>query len=123
MTLSAFNLFPDVGTWNMPNMLYHTFCFEFAKLWFYIQESDLFDIPIPEYNGATSVHVKPKKKVPLDAPEPLGKPSVTLSWADAHLRYCLLTGRSVASILHLLNYTPVLMNMELQYLCGTYRAL
>ena len=42
-----------------------------------------------------------------NAPTPKGKPVRTMSWCDANLMHCHVTGHSVSGILHLLNQTPV----------------
>jgi hypothetical protein len=47
------------------------------------------------------------RKLPKDAPEPLGK-YVTLShYIDANLMHDVTTGKSVTGILHLINKTPL----------------
>jgi hypothetical protein len=48
-----------------------------------------------------------KEEVPRDIPKPLGKPVVTVSYVDANLLHCMVTGRSVTGILHFLNGTPI----------------
>ena len=48
-----------------------------------------------------------RKKIPEDAPRPLGKPVVTTTYVDANLMHCLLTGRSVTGVLHFVNQTPI----------------
>ena len=48
-----------------------------------------------------------KELVPQDIPEPLGKYVVMVSYVDANLFHDIITGRSVSSILHLLNKTPI----------------
>ena len=45
--------------------------------------------------------------LPTDAPEPLGKFVVAISYHDANLHHNVLTGRSVTGILHLVNKTPI----------------
>ena len=41
--------------------------------------------------------------LPTDAPEPLGKFAVTISYYDANLHHNVLIRRSVTGILHLVN--------------------
>jgi hypothetical protein len=43
----------------------------------------------------------------LDAPEPLGKFVTLTHYLDANLYHCMLTGRSVTGVLHLLNQCPI----------------
>lgn len=54
-----------------------------------------------------TVYGTPKEEVPHDAPKPLGRYVQTVSYVDANLLHCLLTGRSVTATLHFLNATPV----------------
>jgi len=48
-----------------------------------------------------------KEEIPLDAPAPKGKPVTVTSFFDANLHHDLISGKSVAGILHQLNKTPV----------------
>jgi hypothetical protein len=69
---------------------------------------DYSDIPRTEYDWEFSVYRGAKGAIPKDAPEPLGKPVVTTTYFDANLYHCMLTGKSVSGVLHLLfNKTPV----------------
>jgi hypothetical protein len=54
-----------------------------------------------------SIYGSTKEDTPIDAPTPLGKHVVTISYVDANLLHCLITGRSVTGILHFLNGTPI----------------
>ncbi len=45
-------------------------------------------------------------EIPGDMPPPLGPPVVTISYVDANLLHCSLTGRASTGILHLVNGTP-----------------
>jgi hypothetical protein len=62
---------------------------------------------VPSYDWSDSVYGSVKEDVPRDAPKPLGKPVVTVSYVDANLLHCLVTGRSVTGVLHFLNGTPI----------------
>ena len=46
------------------------------------------------------------KKIPKDAPEPLGKSVATTKFLDANLLHDLITGRFVTAVLHFFNLTP-----------------
>jgi len=48
-----------------------------------------------------------KEEIPLDAPEPKGKPVTVTSFFDANLYHDLISGKSVTGILHQLNKTPI----------------
>ena len=45
--------------------------------------------------------------IPSDAPLPLGKCVILTHYVDANLYHCMLTGRSVTGIIHLINGTPI----------------
>jgi hypothetical protein len=62
---------------------------------------------VPTYDWSDSVYGDVKEDVPKGVPVPLGKPVVTVSYVDANLLHCLVTGRSVTGILHFLNGTPI----------------
>jgi hypothetical protein len=55
----------------------------------------------------TSVYGNPKEEIPTDMPVPKGKMVRTTTYADANLMHCLVTGRSMSGILHLVNQTPI----------------
>ena len=61
----------------------------------------------PTQDWLYSVYGKPTEDIPYNAPEPKGKPVRTSTFKDANLMHCLVTGRSVTGILHLLNQTPI----------------
>jgi len=68
---------------------------------------DFSDLVVPEYDWSATTYGTVREAIPHDAPPPLGKPVVTVSYVDANLLHCLNTGRSVAGILHFLNGTPI----------------
>ena len=48
-----------------------------------------------------------KEELPTDMPTPKGKPVRMTTMVDANLMHCLVTGRSMTGIIHLVNQTPV----------------
>jgi hypothetical protein len=54
-------------------------------------------------NGTILFYGDVKEGLPHDLPEAKGKPVTTTTYVDAHLYHCLMTGRSVTGIIHLLN--------------------
>ena len=71
------------------------------------EEPDLTGIPTPVYDWEESVYGKATELIPHDAPVPLGKHVITISYCDASLYHNLVTGRSVTGVLHFLNKTPI----------------
>ena len=60
-----------------------------------------------QYDWINSIYGPNNEELPPNMPTPLGKPFRTTTYADANLLHCLVTGRSVSGILHLVNQTPV----------------
>jgi hypothetical protein len=108
MTLSSFRALPRRGHLDRAKrVVSYLYRFKFAKIRFRTHEPDFSDLVVPEYDWADAVYGKVKEDIPSDAPTPLGKPVVTVSYVDANLLHCLVTGRSVTGILHFLNGTPI----------------
>jgi hypothetical protein len=70
-------------------------------------EPDYSDLPEQKYDWSYSVYGDVKEQLPEDAPAPLGRHVSLTHFVDANLLHCLLTGRSVTGILHLVNQTPI----------------
>jgi transposase InsO family protein len=108
MTLSSFRAIPRQGHLDRAKrVVAYLYRFKFAKIRFRTHEPDFSDLPIPEYDWTGTVYGNVKEDIPSDTPKPLGKPVVTVSYVDANLQHCLITGRSVTGILHFLNGTPI----------------
>ena len=76
------------------------------RLAFRTDMPDLSGAPRREFDWSESVYGKTDEPIPKDAPKPLGKPVVTISYVDANLMHDVLTGKSVTGILHFINKTP-----------------
>ena len=68
----------------------------------------------PDYNNLSnkehkwsSVYGEVQKLMPGDAPPPLEKQVTLTHYVDANLFHDALSGRSVTSILHVMNATPI----------------
>ena len=48
-----------------------------------------------------------QEAVPHDAPMPLGKEVITITYEDANLYHDMTTGRAVMGVLHLINSTAI----------------
>jgi hypothetical protein len=60
-----------------------------------------------QYDWINSIYGPNEEELPSNMPEPLGNPFRTTTYADANLMHCLVTGRSVTGIIHLVNQTPI----------------
>mmetsp|Transcript_22839 Transcript_22839/g.34607 ORF Transcript_22839/g.34607 Transcript_22839/m.34607 type:complete len:177 (+) Transcript_22839:2770-3300(+) len=107
MTMSSFRSAPRKGhldrvkricgyLWKMKN----------GVIRFRTNEPDYSEIPNVEYDWARSVYGVVREEIPTDAPPPLGNYVSFTHFVDANLYHCMLTGRSVTGILHLVNQTP-----------------
>jgi hypothetical protein len=108
MTLSSFRSAPRKGHLDRAKRV----CCYLAKMKhaiirFRTGTPDYSDLPIPAYDWERSVYGDVIEDTPEGAPEPLGKPVTTTHYVDANLFHCMLTGRSVTGIIHLLNQCPI----------------
>jgi len=65
------------------------------------------DAPVKMHDWEHTCCVDAKEEIPLDAPKPKGKPATMTSCFDADLHHDLISGKSVAGVLHQLNKTPI----------------
>ena len=77
-----------------------------ATLRFYVHKPDCIGLPDKQYDWS-STYGEVTELLSEDAPEPLGKHVTLTHYVDANLFHDALTGRSVTSILHMLNATPI----------------
>jgi hypothetical protein len=98
----------------------------FASIHIRTEEPAFSDISDSEYDWTYTVYGKVNELIPKDAPELLGK-YVTLShYVDVNLMHDITSGKSVTSILHLADKTPIYWYSKKQatvetatYRCGT----
>ena len=108
MTMSSFRVEPREGHIERLKRIYGCLLrFKCGTIRIRPEEPDMSDLPERIYDWEESVYGKVSEVLPTDAPEPLGKFAVTISYHDANLYHNVLTGRSVTGILHLVNKTPI----------------
>jgi hypothetical protein len=79
-----------------------------AVIRFRTGEPDYLDLPEQKYDWSYSaVYGNVKEQLPEDAPAPLGRHISLTHFVNTSLLHCLLMGRSVTGILHLVNQTPI----------------
>ena len=71
------------------------------------EEPDMSGLPDQALDWEGSIYGKVTEILPTEAPTPLGKSVVTVSYHDASLFHNVITGRSVTGTLHVLNKTPI----------------
>jgi hypothetical protein len=62
---------------------------------------------VPAELDWTYVYGDVSEEIPSNLPTPMGKAVCTTTFVDANLMSCLITGRSMTGILHMLNKTPI----------------
>jgi hypothetical protein len=78
-----------------------------AVIRFRTKEPDYSNLPTLEYDWERSVYGNVTKDIFSNAPELLRKFVTLRHYVDANLYHCMLTGRSVTGVLHLLNQCPI----------------
>jgi hypothetical protein len=63
---------------------------------------------VKKYDWLDSVYGKCEEDIPDDMPPPKGKSMRQSTFVDANLMHCLVTGRSMTRIIHMLNQTPIM---------------
>ena len=70
-------------------------------------QSNFKDLPEQNFDWCHTVYGSVEELIPKDAPKPLGREDLTVTYTDANLYHDMLTGRSVTGILHLWNQTLI----------------
>ena len=70
-------------------------------------EPDFSSMKDQEYDWTRSVYSGACEQIPHDIPKPLGKHVQTTNYVDANLHHDLAAGKSVTTVLHFLNQTPI----------------
>jgi hypothetical protein len=60
-----------------------------------------------QYDWINSTYGPTKEELPPNMPTPRGKPFRITTYEDANLVHCLVTGRSLSGIIHMVNQTPI----------------
>ncbi|CAJ1931198.1 unnamed protein product [Cylindrotheca closterium] len=108
MSMSSFRSAPRVGHLHrVKRICGYLVKMKHACIRFRTGMPDYTDVPEPIYEWADSVYGCPVEEIPDDAPTPLGLAVILTQYVDASLYHCMLTGRSVTGILHLINGTPI----------------
>lgn len=71
------------------------------------EEPDCLALPKQDFDWTCTICGDAKELKPKGAPEPLGKPVTLTRCINANLFHCMIAGRSVTGILHLVNKTPI----------------
>jgi hypothetical protein len=108
MTLSSFRANPRRGHLDRVKRIFgYIEKFKSATIRIRTDVPDLSALPTPPIDWSTTIYGDAKEHIPDDAPPPLGKPVVTISYVDANLMHDMLSGKSVTGVLHLINKTPI----------------
>ena len=108
MTLSSFRVEPRKGHMDRIKRVYSYLAkMKHATIRIRTEEPDLSGLPDQVFDWEKSVYGEVTELLPDDAPRPLGKEVVTISYHDANLYHNVITGRSVTGIIHFINKTPI----------------
>jgi len=108
MTMSSFRAAPRRGHMDRAKRICgYLLKMRDACIRFRVGLPDYSDVTAPVFDWAESVYGSPVIETPRDAPLPRGKPVILTHYVDANLYHCMLTGRSVTGIIHMINGTPI----------------
>ncbi len=108
MTLSRFRAAPRQGHLDRIKRIYgYLLRFRNGVVRVDTNEPDYSGIPNKVFDWEHTCYGGAKEEIPMDAPEPKGKPVVMTTCVDANLMHDLISGRSVTGIIHFFNNTVV----------------
>ena len=108
MTMSRFRACPRSGHIERLKRMYgYLKKYKHGAIRIRTELPDMSDVPDIEHDWMYSIYGKVTELIPHDAPRPLGKEVVTITYEDANLYHDLVTGRAVTGVLHMINGTPV----------------
>jgi hypothetical protein len=108
MTLSSFRAMPRRGHLDHVKPIYgYLSKMKEGIICVHTDKPDYSGLPEQELDWATSVNGNIFEILPTNAPTPLGKYVTLTHYFDANLYHDMHTGRSITSLLHLLNKTPI----------------
>jgi hypothetical protein len=70
-------------------------------------EPDFSSFGTPVYDWMSTLYGDCVEDIPKDAPPPMGKFVITVSYVDANLMHDMIFGKSVTGCIHFLNQTPI----------------
>jgi len=108
MTLLGFRACPRRGHLDrVERVIGYLSKFKHCVIRIHTDKPDYSKIPKKEYDWFYTCYAGAREGIPEDCPTPRGNSVVTTTYVDANLFHDMISGRSVAGILHLLNMTPV----------------
>jgi len=115
MSLSRFRAMPRQGDLDRVKRIHGCLSkMRHATIKIRTDAPDYSDVPVKLHDWECSCCADAKEEIPLDAPKPKGKPVTMTSHFDANLCHNLVSGKSVAGVLHQLNKTPIDWHSKLQ---------
>jgi len=108
MTMSSFRAMPREGHLDRLKRIYgYLRKFPDGAIRFRTGIPNTDKYTMPEYDWMYSVYGKCEEEVDPQLPTPKGKLVRMITFEDANLMHCKVTGKSATGILHLVNQTPV----------------
>ena len=108
MTMAKFRACPRMGHLDKVKRMYgYLRKYKHGAIRVRLDIPDMSQFPDIEYDWLYTVYGGAQEQIPHDAPEPLAKEVITITYEDANLYHDMITGRAVTGILHMINGTPV----------------
>ncbi len=108
MTMSRFRVAPKRGHLDRLKRIYgYLKKFKNGAIRFRTNLPDFSMLASKNYDWSNGVYDGNVEDLPSDVPSALGPKVMTITYVDANLLHCSLTGRASTGILHLVNGTPI----------------
>ena len=107
MSMSRFRLAPKIGHLETMKRLYRYLVkTKHYAIRYRTREPDYSHLPKQEYEWTRTVYGNVKEEIPKDIPKPLRKRVITTTFLHANLLHDIVTGKSVTTVLHIVNTKP-----------------
>jgi hypothetical protein len=109
MTMSSFRVTPRKG--HLDRLYWicrYLYKFKSECLKIRINEPDYSSLPSKEYEWSRTCYQGTKEEIPHDVLTSKGKWVVLMSYVNANLMHCVVTGKAVTAFLHMINQMVIL---------------
>ena len=108
MSMSRFRLAPKIGHLERLKKLYGYLCrTKHFIIRYRTKEPNYSCLPVQEHDWCRTVYGNVREEIPKDNSKPLGNRVITTTFLDANLLHDTVTGKSVTTVLHFINTTPI----------------
>ena len=107
MSMSRFRLAPKVGHLERLKMLYEYLSETKHTITYKTKEPSYSHLPVQEHDWSRTVYGNVKEEIPKDIHKQLGIIVTITTFLDANILHDVVTGKSVTSVFHFINTTPI----------------